>query len=273
MILQQSGSNMFYYYQSVNNSRLNNAIVKEIKKQDIECEQSFNQSIIDIYNNLAKDVITTTGSVKKYTFEEPESVFTPPQEATKSQQSNALKGYVGQLASGTKISIYLQNAINTSTAQKGDQVIGVLTGNLTYNNTVIAPQGSLVYGTLSKARSATYGSRNGRVIIDFNQIVTPENKTYDISTEEIDFSVTNEGKIARSAKNAVVGAATGALIGMLFAALTDHSVARGAAIGAGMGAGSSVIHSTAERGVDAEIPSFTELEITLSQPLNISVSY
>ena len=272
IILQQSGENMFYYYQSENNNKVNKAILKEIKRMNVESEQSFNASILDIYNGLAKDVITTTGSVKQYTFEETDPVY-QTQNTNNQTQSNTLKGYVGELAAGTTIGIYLQNAINTSTAQKGDQVIGVLTGNLTYNNNVIAPQGSLVYGTLTKARSATYGSRNGRVVIDFNQIVTPDNKTFDISTEEIDFSVTNEGKIARSAKSAIASAATGALVGMLFALLTDNSIARGAAIGAGMGAGTSVIHSTAERGVDAEIPSFTELEITLSRPLNVSVSF
>ena len=273
IILQQSGENMFYYYQSENNTKINKAILKEVKKMNVVCEQSFNQGIIDVYDGLAKDIITSTGAVKKYTFEETDPVYQKQNDEAQSQNQTTLKGYVGELAAGTKIGIYLQNAINTSTAQKGDQVIGVLTGNLTYNNHVIAPQGSLVYGTLSKARSATYGSRNGRVVIEFNQIVTPENKTFDIAAEEIDFSVTNEGKIARSAKNAVASAATGALVGMLFALLTDNSIARGAAIGAGMGAGTSVIHSTAERGVDAEIPSFTELEITLARPLNVSVSY
>ena len=53
---------------------------------------------------------------------------------------------------------------------------------------------------------------------------------------------------------------------------SDHAW-RNAAIGAGVGAGSSAIYSTAERGVDAEITSFTELEITLTQPLNVSVGF
>jgi hypothetical protein len=47
----------------------------------------------------------------------------------------------------------------------------------------------------------------------------------------------------------------------------------GAAIGAGVGAGGSIIKSTAERGVDAEIPSFTEMELTLTKPIEISVNY
>ena len=141
-----------------------------------------------------------------------------------------------------------------------------------YNGQEVAPQGSLVYGSLSKARPATYGSRNGRVIINFNQLVTPDNRVYNISTEEIDFTVSNEGKIGESVKSAAGAALAGALVGLLFGALSgsDH-IGRNVAIGAGVGAGASAISSTAERGVDAEIPSFTEIEITLTQPLSVTV--
>ena len=276
VILQQSGENMFYYYNSENNSKINKNVLKEIKKLNIVCEQSFNGNIISIYDNLAKETFASSGAIKRYSFEEPEeSAFTPPKQNSIQRQSvGTLKGYVGQVASGTKIPVYLQSAINTATANKGDNIVAVLTQNLTYNGVTVAPQGSLVYGTLTTARNATYGSRNGRVVINFNQLVTPENKVYNISTEEIDFSVSNEGKISESAKNAIAGAAVGALVGLLFAALGDRGNAgRAAAIGAGVGAGSSIIVSTAERGVDAEIPSFTEMELTLTKPLDISVSY
>ena len=86
--------------------------------------------------------------------------------------------------------------------------------------------------------------------------------------------MSNEGKIKESAKNAVASAAAGAIVGLLFGLISgsDHSL-RSAAIGAGVGAGSSVIYSTAEKGVDAEIPSFTELDITLTKPISVTVSY
>ena len=275
VILQQSGENMFYYFNSPDNTKINKTFLKEIKKQNIICEQSFNPNIIGIYDKLAEELASTAGSVKKYTFEEvQESPFTPPTVQTQQkQQVGTLKGYVGQIASGTKIPVYLQNAINTATASKGDKITAVLMQNLTYNGVTVAPQGSVVYGTLTTARNAAYGSRNGRVVINFNQLVTPDNTVYNISAEEIDFSVSNEGKVEESVKNAVASAAVGALVGLLFAALSDHSAGRSAAIGAGIGAGTSVIKSTAARGVDAEIPSFTELELTLTQPLNVSVNY
>jgi len=276
IIMQQSGENMFYYYQSENNTRVNKTVMKDLKKLGITIEQSFNTSLIDIYDNLAKEVIGKTETLKVYNFEEPQSsAFEPPvQNVQSSQQQTAYRGYVTQLAAGTKMQAYLQNAINTATAAKGDQIIAVLTNGLSYNGMEVAPQGSLVYGTLTKARPAAYGSRNGRVVINFTQLVTPENKVYNISAEEIDFTVSNEGKIGESLKSAAGAAVGGAIVGLLFGLLSGSEHAwRNAAIGAGVGAGSSAIYSTAERGVDAEIPSFTELDITLTQPLNVTVGF
>ena len=276
IIMQQSGDNMFYYYQSEENLKVNKAVLKELKKQGITVEQSFNTSLIEIYDNLASEVTAKTETLKTYNFEEPQTnAFEPPtQQVQQYQQQTAYKGYVAQLNAGTKFQAYLQNAINTATAAKGDQIVAVLTNGLTYNGQEVAPQGSLVYGTLSKARPASYGSRNGKVVINFNQLVTPDQKVYNISTEEIDFTVSNEGKVGESFKSAAGAAVAGALVGLLVGALTggDH-IGRNVAIGAGVGAGSSVIYSTAERGVDAEIPSFTELEITLTQPLSVTVGY
>jgi len=297
IIMQQSGDNMFYYYQSDENSKVNKSILRDVKKRGITVEQSFNTTLIDIYDGLAKEVGTDTVTLKTYNFDEPEeNVFQPPQQQYQqssqqlSQSSQQIQqyqkpqqqysqpvnyqGYVTQLGAGTKIQAYLQTAINTATASKGDQIIAVLTNSLTYNGQEVAPQGSLVYGSLSKARPAAYGSRNGRVVINFNQLVTPDNKVYNISTEEIDFSVSNEGKIGESVKSAAGAALAGALVGLLFGALSgsDH-MWRNAAIGAGVGAGSSAVYSTAERGVDAEIPSFTEIEITLTQPLSVTVGF
>ena len=272
VILQQSGDNMFYYYQAEKNNKINKALLKEIKKQNIVVEQSFNTSIIEIYDNLAKELVSNSGVQKRYTFEDESVTLAPSQQNTQTQKPQLYSGYVAQISAGTKLNVYLQNAINTASASKGDQIIAVLSAPFVYNGVTVIPQGSLVYGTLSKARSATYGSRNGRVVINFNQIVTPENQVYNISAEEIDFTVSNEGKVSSTAKDALKYAAVGAVAGMLIALISDKSVGKGAAIGAGVGGGSSLVYSTAEKGVDAEIPSFTELEIVLTQPFNVSIS-
>lgn len=305
IVLQQSGDNMFYYYRADKNSKINKSILKAVKNKGIVCEQSFNTNIISIYDEIADSLIANSGNKQVYNFDEkPNPVnrqtnsgtaanntavkndfFYPGDNNSKSQaqsginaqnnnkiQKNTFSGYVAQIPTGTKLGIYLQNSINTANASKGDTVTAVTINNLTYNGQTVIPQGSLVYGQLTAARNATYGSRNGRVVINFNKIVTPEGETYNISAETIDFTVANDGKISSTAGNALQSAAVGALVGLLFGLLSDSSAGKSAAIGAGIGAGSSLVYSAAEKGVDAEIPSFTELELSLTSPLNYTIN-
>ncbi len=271
IVLQQSGDNMFYYYKSDKNSKINKAILKEIKKQNIVCEQSFNKNIISIYDDIADTLVANSGNPFQYTFEE-NTVQIPQQKVAETVSQKVLSGYIAQISAGTKFNVYLQDAINTATASQGDSVVAVVQDGISYNGNIVIPQGSLVYGTLKKARSATYGSLNGKIIIDFNRIVTPDNYNYNISVEKIDFVVANEGKLTETAKGAATSAAIGAVLGLLFGLISDNGHAgRAAAIGAGVGAGSSLVFSAAEKGVDAEIPSFTELELTLTSPLNVNI--
>lgn len=277
IILQQSGSNLFYYYQSNTNKKINKYVLKAIRRADIDYEQSVNANLLSIYDGLAQRAMSSNSTVNNYVFTDNEPEYSTTNVASTSSNtsqvsSNSLKGYVASINSGTKLNIYLQSAINTSNAVEGDRVIAVLSSDLKYNGVTVIPQGSMVYGILTKARHATYGSRNGRVVIDFNQIVTPDGKTYNIDTEKVDFTVTNEGKFASVASNAAVGAVVGALAGLLVGAISGH-VGAGAAIGAGVGAGGALVTSTAERGVDAEIPSFTEMEIVLTKSFTATVSY
>ena len=280
VILQQSGNNTYYYYQSNSNKSINKYIKKAIKSAGISFEESYNYNTLSTFDDIAQRTITaskTGTSVNTYVFNnnEPDYSSNYATKATSQlakQASNSYKGHVVSVSSGTKMDIYLQSAINTSSAVVGDRVIAVLTNDLKYNGYTIAPQGSLVYGILSKARHATYGSRNGRVVIDFNQLVTPEGQTFNIETDKIDFTVTNEGKVARVAGNVAVGAVVGALSGLLVGALSGN-VGTAVAIGAGVGAGGALIGGTAERGVDAEIPSFTEMEIILTKPFTATVNY
>lgn len=278
VILQQSGNNTFYYYQSNDNKKINKYIKKAIKRAGIEYEESNNPSIISTFDNIAQRTINSSSTgvpADSYVFNTDEAAYSNSyanSNTKKVNNSNTYKGYVANVASGTKLNIYLQSAINTANATQGDRIIAVLTDDLKYNGYTIAPQGSLVYGILTKARHATYGSRNGRVVIDFNQLVTPEGKTFDIATEKIDFTVTNDGKVGRVVSNVAVGAVVGALGGLLVGALSKN-IGTATAIGAGIGAGGALIGGTAERGVDAEIPSFTEMEIVLTKSFSATVNY
>ncbi len=271
IILQNSSANMFYYFNSTDNKSINSSIIKELKKQNVSFEQSFNQSYLSTFENQANKILTNTEN-NSYTFTDNTAVTTTVK-SSNTASNKVLKGYVGQIPKGTMFKSYLQTPVNTATANVGDSIIAILTDDWMYNGSVIAPQGSVLSGTIVKAQSARYGSRNGSVDIDFNTLQTGK-KTYNISTEKIEFDVSNDGKIGKVSKNVLAGAATGALLGLLIG-LCNSKTSNGAAtaIGAGIGAGSAIIGSAVEKGVDAEIPTYTELDITLSKPMNIVISY
>ena len=248
MVLQQSGENLFYYYESNDkNKKLNKKILKKFKKNDIEYEQSEDASLLTNFADIVYRY--NTGTKKVYSFEEPKQ----PKEDTikkQAQQQNikptTMQGFAGKIRSGVRL-------------------------NGLYKGYTVAPQGSILTGSLVKASPAKHGSRNGSVDIVFTKLITPNGKTLDISTQNIEFSVTNEGKV-KSAVTATVGmAVAGALIGLAIAALTGDTsqLAKGAIIGASVGGGTALVSNVAQKGVDAEIPAFTDIEIILNKPVSV----
>ena len=65
----------------------------------------------------------------------------------------------------------------------------------------------------------------------------------------------------------------GAVVGLLWALLTGDSGGAGAAIGAGVAGGVALVSAVAAKGVDAEIPSYTELQVVVDEDIKAIVNY
>lgn len=274
VILQQTGANMFYYFKSSGNNALDRAILKALKDGGLTYEKSLNEKYISLYEVQAQKVLM--GNNISYDFSEPKPA-TPQYTSTTANkvQNNTLKGYVGKIDKGTTFKAYLQTPLNTATASVGDSVTAILSEDWVFNGSVVAPQGSVVSGKVKKARHATIGTVNGRVVIDFNNLTSTEGKVYNISTEAVDFTVTNEGKLGRTAKTVATGAIIGIVGGLLYALLSDGDTSYGkaVAVGAATGAVGGAVKEGIEAGVDAEIPVYTELDLTLTKPMNVTFQY
>ena len=265
VILQKSGNDVLYYYNSYKNKKVDKSIINSLKSLNIPYYNTEDENYLNVFQHQAQNVTSTVP--KTYNFD----IWSNSEPAValnnNYEDDTTLKGSIIEIAKGTIIPAYLQTPINTANAQAGDNISAVLTSDLKYNGYTIAQQGSIISGTLSKAHGATYGSRNGRVVIDFNTLTTIDNKTYKISTEAIDFTVTNDGKISKSVKNVATGAIIGALGGLIIGALSsDRSIGKAVLIGTSIGAASGTVSAVAERGVDAEIPIYTEMEIKITKP-------
>ena len=274
VILQQTGNNLFYYFKSTNSNVLDKAILKSLKSGGLDYEKTANEKYITLYEAQAQKVLM--GSTN-YDFSEPKQVQQPQYTSTTANrvQNTALKGYVGKIDKGTTFKTYLQTPLNTATANVGDSVTAILSEDWIVNGSVIAPQGSVVTGTVKKARHATIGSINGRIVINFNNLTTTEGKVYNISTEAVDFTVTNEGKLGRTAKTVATGAIIGLVGGLIYALLSDGGTSYGKAVAVGMasGAASGALKEGVEAGVDAEIPVYTELNLVLTKPISVTFQY
>ena len=273
-VLQQSGANLFYYYTTNHSAKkVHNTFLKDLKNQNIVYEQSFNTDLLNNFDKIAQKTLTGTKTV--YSFENNVSASTPVQQAQNQINKNALSGYVATVGKGVKLDTYLQTPINTATANVGDEIQAVLKTDWIYNNMVIAPQGSVVFGNLTKARHASIGLRNGSVSINFTKIVTPDNISYNLVTQPVDFDVSNEGIVTKTLTSAIAPALIGALLGLAIGAASrdSGSIAKGVLIGAGVGAGGALVNSAVQSGVDAEIPSFTDLEIVIEKDIRVMFNY
>ncbi len=267
IILQPNAQNLYYYIEE-DGKKINKALLKSLKSQNIEYEEYENATHLEYFAGVAQKVLN--GEKTTYSFEQPGIT---PQRTTLSNPK-VLHGSVQKVGKGTVLDVYLQHAINTATASVGDNVVAILKNNWLVDSQIVAPQGSVLYGTLTKADHARIGMRNGGVEIDFNKLVTPDGKTYNLVTQKIDFDVTNEGAVSSSIKKVATATAIGAAAGILLSLLGGGDyIGKGAAIGAGVAGGVALMTSAAAKGVDAEIPSYTELQVVIDEDIKVILNY
>ncbi len=190
-----------------------------------------------------------------------------------------LKGNVVMVPAGTSVPATLTTPLSSANTSAGQSVSMLLGSDFYYNNKLIAPAGSTIYGTVIEASKAKRGSMNGKLCVRFTQIYTPYGTQIPISavikTDDSSGVLIGGTKLDVTkdyAKDMGVGAATGALSGLVFGALTGGSVGKGAALGTAVGAGGGLAKSVFDKGNDVEIPANATVDLLLTQPITTSAS-
>ena len=174
-----------------------------------------------------------------------------------------LFGDVIQVPAGT-----FDSGINSGSLEKNDRLTATLTENFIYNGSLIAPAGSLVYGSTTDAQNAGYAYGSGAVEFNFNQILTPDGNLINISTDNIYMEEKSE-RAKKMTRDVVIGALGTMLIGAAFTALGGSDEwGRNMLIYGGVGALGGGLRGAMQRGKDVNIPDGTTFEIKLNQPLN-----
>jgi len=179
-----------------------------------------------------------------------------------------LYGSVVKVPAGTKFDVTFDSGISSGSLDTNDRLTVRLTNDLTYNGKVIAPAGSLVYGTATDAQNAGYAYGSGAIELNFNQILTPDGNMLNISTQRIVLKAKSE-RAVKMTRDVVVGALGSMLIGAAFTALGGGGDwGRNMLVYGGIGALGGGVRGAMQRGEDINIPDGTTITITLSDSLN-----
>ncbi len=176
-----------------------------------------------------------------------------------------LTGSVIEIPEGTTFSITFDSGINSGSLEKNDKLIASLKKDFIYNGSLIAPEGSLVYGNATYAKNAGYAYGSGALEINFNQIITPDRNIIEISTEKIYIEAKNE-RAKKISRDILIGTLGSMVVGTIFTG--GDNWGRNMLIYGGLGAAGGGIRGALQRGEDVDISDGTTIELKLNQPLN-----
>jgi len=179
------------------------------------------------------------------------------------------KGSIVTIPQGSTLKIQLQSGVSSGSLDLNDQLTATLIEDWVYNNNLIAPAGSFVYGTVTKVTPAGYAYGGAKLELYFNKVITPDGNFYEIATEPI--NITSESKRALyMTRDILVGIGLGLLGGLIGCAISGGSddMGKTMAIMGGIGATGGAVRGASQRGQDADIDADMPIQLILTKSLN-----
>lgn len=231
-----------------------------------------NKESTPIKNNFSKskqkreqlqDVNTNNDNDRRH-YEPSPLLYEQPQQT---QQNRTLYGSVVTIPAGTSFSVTFDSGINSGSLEQNDRLATRLTNDLIYNGKLIAPAGSLVYGSARYAKNAGYAYGGAEIEINFDEIMLSDGTLLKISTENI-YMKTDSERAKKMTRDVVVGALGSMLIGAMFTALGGgDNWGKNMLVYGGIGAVGGGVRGAFQRGKEVDIPNGTTIQIRLTQPL------
>jgi len=164
------------------------------------------------------------------------------------------------VASGTALTVVLEQALSTKTAKAEDPVVAELAEDIRVDGDVLLPKGSEVRGHVVSAQRSGRVKGKARLVVAFDE-VRVDGRNYKI--EATGFDVTAGSSKGKDAKIAGGSVAAGAVIGAI--ADGGSGAVKGGLIGGAAG-GAAVL---ATRGVEVELASGSRYTIQLKKSLRL----
>lgn len=185
-------------------------------------------------------------------------------------QQRQFYGSIVKVPAGTSFDVTFDSGISSGSLERDDRLTVRLTNDFTYNGQLIAPAGSLVYGSAYDAKNAGYAYGNAQIELNFNEILTPDGNLIKISTENI-YMETKSERAKKMTRDIVIGALGSMLVGAAFTALGGgDNWGRNMAIYGGLGAVGGGIRGVMQTGKEVDIPDGTTVKVKLIEPLTAS---
>ncbi len=197
------------------------------------------------------------------------------------------QGRIVYAPAGQIIPVTLKTAIATQVAKAGDLIEASISQNINLGESSI-PAGTTVVGQVASAKAGGRFTKSGALQITFTQLQLPDGSQVPISAHIVGgigkYSAGKQpgqvegenwkNKVGSVAFRGLLGAGAGAALGTGVGAIAGGGYGAGmgawsgAAIGSGVGAADSLI---LRKGKDVTVPSGTNIQLQLDQPVSISV--
>ena len=196
--------------------------------------------------------------------------------SARAEQFTPLQGKVIYVPSGTIFPATATMELSSESLELGQSVCIALSQDFYYNNTLIAPIGSSVNGTVIQVKKALQQGVNGSLQVKFTNIITPYGQMIPLSgkIQTDDGSGIIKGESHPSADNTkIVDTTAAATAGAVAGAATttnmnkkNPSYKTAAAAAAGAAAAQTILN----KGVAAVIPAGTVINIVLDQQITFT---
>lgn len=183
--------------------------------------------------------------------------------------TKVIQGNLTYIEEGTSFDVVLQSSISSASLARNDTIAASLEEDWIYQNKLIAPKGSVVYGRALDSNRAGFFYANGDMTITFDTIMLPTGEQLPLTANVV--TVRTEGNRAvKSGIQILTGALAGVATGLLYTLISNGDVTRGLAIGAGVGATGGLVRAGMSRGEESEIPAGTRINVRLTKPMNVN---
>jgi hypothetical protein len=169
-----------------------------------------------------------------------------------------------ELPKGTKISVSMDNEINSEVSSVDDTFTTTISEPVKVRETVVIPIGTIVEGRVLKVTPASVGGKNGKLEIKFETLKFASGERRDIEA-----ILVNELKAKSSSTAKTLTILGGTVLGGILGAVSKTD--NGALIGAGIGAGAGTGVALLRKGKDVRIKSDEKFEIELTKEVTVPV--